>query len=254
MCPILIALRVSPGILAHSAGEPRERHRNHIDREQSELQSGQNAGFGGVVDGVPGVAAHQRVGRSRGSPLSAPEHQKEVPHRAAARDHQPFRLRAKEQQRKAIGFSDSQSLCKIFLELMKSSVLPLSHVSLFVLFSLTDAERFRPSVYSFLLSQLQHEFNSVWYRWNYPIIVVPGLETSETLVESFLSLVDVVESGYQEGAELLIHWNDYLLHWTGHSSSTSLSIVLIGSFGEAVDGPTGSQLPSLALRSRGVGA
>lgn len=113
----------------------------------------------------------------------------------------------------------SQPLCKIFLELMKSSVLPLSHVSLFVLFSLTDSERFRPSVYSFLLSQLQHEYNSVWYRWNYPIIAVPGTESSETIVESFLRLVEVVESGYQEGAELLIHWNDHLLHWSGHSSS-----------------------------------
>ena len=47
----------------------------------------------------------------------------------------------------------------MFLELMKNNVLPSSEFSILILFSLTESDHYRSSVYSMLLSQLLYEFD-----------------------------------------------------------------------------------------------
>ena len=104
----------------------------------------------------------------------------------------------------------------MFLELMKNNVLRSSEFSLLILFSLTESDHYRSSVYSMLLSQLLYEFQKSTFSWNLPIIksVSSNMELGIPIISNIMS---IVQNGYEEGGMALLHWSDYLLHITGLS-------------------------------------
>lgn len=68
------------------------------------------------------------------------------------------------------GMAHAQALSKVFLELLRSGVLPLTAVSLLALFALSDAERMRPAAFAVLQTRMQREFDRAELRWEFPFM------------------------------------------------------------------------------------
>lgn len=67
-----------------------------------------------------------------------------------------------------------------------------------------------------LLTDLRQEYERKAFSWKYSIVAdLPSDPKSKELSGLLRSVVDIVEAGYSEGIDLLLHFYDYLLHWNG---------------------------------------
>ena len=121
---------------------------------------------------------------------------------------------------------------------MKSTLLPFSTISICVLLSLSDNEvclisfslyqKYRQSVYSILLNELQLEYEQTYYSWRYSLLSsIPQDSKYKPISKLLQDIIDIVNAGYIEGIELLLHFYDYLLHYNGKWDSINNSSFFI---------------------------
>ena len=67
-----------------------------------------------------------------------------------------------------------------------------------------------------LLNELQQEYEKKQIEWKYAVVSsLPVVSKFKDLSVLLHSIVDVIESGFIEGIDLLLHFYDFLLHWNG---------------------------------------
>lgn len=67
-----------------------------------------------------------------------------------------------------------------------------------------------------ILADLRQEYEQRTFSWKYSIVAsLPSDPKKQDLTRLLRSVIDIVEVGYTEGIDLLLHFYDYLLHWNG---------------------------------------